>query len=406
MIPRQVAFYLRTLCKRPRGTHFRRPAASSSYKPMLLRAKRFSTLGQGSGNTTRGNTDIRQYILQAVELAPKDIKGAIELLESKSLTNGDIEHMETLHYVLGDLYIRYGDAENALKHLSTALDIAKKTFGSVNPKVGNFYEKLGNQQLEQSLFTEAEENLLLALACYDRGDISSPSEIASLIAKIEEVLNIQGREMDTVVFLKRELEIHRQHPDIDQDRKFYVLFRLGNLFGEMEDAESSYDYLKEVYNHYIQLTEMNEHMAQFFLAFAKVCLCRVEQDIYSAEKSLIKSIDYFEQDNQKEYLLDAIETLSNIYFHNGKNTELIKIFRKSIPLYEELFGNHPETVRTINNLALILGEEGKEEEARQLFQKSIDICTENGFVDQECYSVAMTGLAGSHIQQIARNHNK
>lgn len=349
----------------------------------------------------------KNLIARAFSEAQHDLSRAINLIESNIKHINEKDHLELVFYVLGDLYTKSDKHNEALAYLSKALETAIKVNVPQDPRLGKFHVYFAKGLIKVDRYKEAEENLLTALSYFDKDKTITDADTADLLSNISNTLMLQDKKKDTLIFLKRELDIYNQNPNLNAERRIEVLRYLGDIYGELEEADTSYIYMREVYDHYIRTyPKCTSDLAQFYLAFSKVCMCASAPDIWSATDALVTCSKYFEQQSQEGYLLDALETLSHIYYHTNNNEKLIVVFEKSIKLLEKQFGQaHPEIVRAYNNLALVLGEEGKEEEARLLFEKSISICTKYGFTDQECYSVAMTGLIGSHTQQVARNNS-
>ena len=65
--------------------------------------------------------------------------------------------------------------------------------------------------------------------------------------------------------------------------------------------------------------------------------------------------------------LRTVDNLAILFAQQGKHDEAEPLFRRAIAGYEEALGPaHPNTLRTVNNLALLLDAKGEAAAAREL----------------------------------------
>lgn len=59
----------------------------------------------------------------------------------------------------------------------------------------------------------------------------------------------------------------------------------------------------------------------------------------------------------------------------GKYDEAEQMYREALGLYEKVLGReHPDTLTSMNNLALVLDSQGKYEEAEQMHRETLGLC--------------------------------
>lgn len=319
-----------------------------------------------------------------------------------------MEYGDLINYTLGDFYSQIGDYKQSYESYKKALNFAIRKNGSTNKSNGKYFEKLADSCAALSNFNEAEEHYLCALDCYDKDSNISLHTIANLLAKLTDNMNQLGRIDEQIIFLKREIEIYESELNQYLSQPFILATRkLIDIYLENQDSYNAYLLLPKIFDHYVKNEDMNtESMANFCLEFAKVCISLQEIDIDYAKKTLFLSKKYFKSVDNKEGLLECYEIETYIYDALKDNSNLIKTFEKILDLYSNIYGpDYIENVRILNNIALILGEEGKEDESKELFEKAIDICVKNDYIGHEYYSVAITGLAGAHIQKAVREEH-
>ena len=70
----------------------------------------------------------------------------------------------------------------------------------------------------------------------------------------------------------------------------------------------------------------------------------------------------------------TLDNLANLYKNQGKDEEALPLYQRALAIREKALGpEHPETARTLNNLANLYSVQGKDEEALPLYQRALAI---------------------------------
>ena len=96
----------------------------------------------------------------------------------------------------------------------------------------------------------------------------------------------------------------------------------------------------------------------------------------------------------------VLETLVRAQHAKGDLAGAEQSCRKEVELLEKMFGrDHPHVAMALHNLSMLLGEEGKHEEAIPYSQRELDIVTANTPEGGTAIADALVTLAEHHYEQ-------
>jgi tetratricopeptide (TPR) repeat protein len=149
--------------------------------------------------------------------------------------------------------------------------------------------------------------------------------------------------------------------------------------------------------------------ASTVLSYGSLVSCSVDKTIkiWDAKNGqIIKNLTSLSYD---AYILSVLpETLNNIGLvlkNQGKNDEALVYFNKSLDIYRKVFGTeeHSSIATTLNNIGSVLENQGKNDEALVYYNKSLDI-NRKVFGTEEHSSIATTlNNIGSVLENQGKN---
>jgi len=70
----------------------------------------------------------------------------------------------------------------------------------------------------------------------------------------------------------------------------------------------------------------------------------------------------------------SLDNLAKLYYEEGKNDEAESLYKQSLEITGKIYGEyHPDVAASLNNLAVLYDEEGKNDEAELLYKQSLEI---------------------------------
>lgn len=300
---------------------------------------------------------ISYYEWRMYKFAELSIESTRAFMEKNNLTN-EIVYLRVLSN-LGLINLTQGKTSEAQNYISTTLSISEERLGK---KSAAYIANLNNQaKLNQAAgkYNEAEkefdEALTLAESVFGEG-----MQKAILLNNKAMLLQAVGRYDEAATLMKNAMTTSQAAPKKAlqgkksfDNRKFQAnLAFIYQLSGQYEEAEKNFLAIKKVFDNRGQTG--NAEYAGLLNQMGILYIQMGKND--KVEELLKKSKEVYKKrfTDQNIYFAKVTNDLGNFYRMIGKYAEAEKELNKALAVRESLLGvNHPEYVRTQENLAIL-----------------------------------------------------
>ena len=323
--------------------------------PLVIDAK--SHLAQLYENTNNFVASLRYY--QEVYEIDQQILG-----DAHPNTAGDLNNLAGIYRRLGQLRQSEATYRQALQAMSAAL-------GEGAPQTISIMNNLALVLESQGLYDEAEPlyQKALALSQVEQGK-EHPTSLA-LNNNIAMLYEAQGDFSRAERTYQRVIELNKQVFGLTHPNTVASINNLAYLYlidQKPEQAETNflkaYEIWKELYGekHQDTLKALNNS------GRVQTQLGELEQ----AEETLVRALELRTElfgGQAHEDVLRSMNDLAMLYFEQGREYEALELFRETLELQDKVLGElHPYTFETLNNLANLQHEMGELDDAYETRQ--------------------------------------
>lgn len=337
---------------------------------------------------------------------------ALSTLES-SATEPNLAQLSLFHTKLGQALHEQSEFCRALIHLNNALDIAKKIYEDkqietimIMVSIGDVYTSQARYEDSHNILNEALHILILknyekrmVAVCYDsigeaylkqKSDEKALENFKAALEIKESVVGIDIAEMATsYLFMGRALinqlkyseaysQLHRaltlykkthkqNHPNIAECYHW-----IGNLYywrklytQALHNYKEAYEIRRRCYgDDHLKVGYM---LNNFGLVYAS--LMQYEKALEYFEQSLQNKIKWLGETHHE--VARGYNNIGLVYMKKGEIEEAICCYKRAYEIYE--CNSHPDSTKTLNNLAIVLKKQGRFNDSFDLHQKSLKL---------------------------------
>ncbi len=150
------------------------------------------------------------------------------------------------HFKAGMLYKIMEDAEEAIEHLSQALDYTKQCSNEESHRLATITDALGMLHASKEEFNEAKKYYSSAYSIYEKVSRNDPIT-SDCVFRLSKVLEVLESEL-TLEFYIESLRVHRVNVEEDDERAADILFCLGRVCLTRGLHKDAVKYFEEVRN--------------------------------------------------------------------------------------------------------------------------------------------------------------
>lgn len=293
----------------------------------------------------------------------KALKYQLKSLDLYENQKYDIKGKASVLLNIGTTYLEKNDYKKALYYVNKALlefkkidDLAGKS-DSLNLS-GLIYKETGD-------WDKAIKKFLLAKnAAYEIMDYCNIATISGNLGNIyADRGDFNNAEKEYLI----DLEFSKKTEDVHKIQGAYG--NLGTLFTDKREIKKALEYYKKSLDISLKYG-MFKGAAGTYSNIAKVYL--LQEDFDNASENCKKCIKYAKKANDIEILSDGLLTLAGIQEGKGKKQVALRLYEKSIALWEKI-GNDYRKAGAYNQFGAFYAENGNLNKAHEYFNKSLKL---------------------------------
>lgn len=325
---------------------------------------------------------------------------------------GDGLGQATVNNNIGRIRIAVGDLNEALAHLSDALEVRKQLLGETNLNVAATIFNIGETFHLQEKIDEALEKYLqfLSLASSHFGNYHPDIIYAQKI--IAECYHDTCRHDYALEFYTKALIAARQVYSPIHAETAVILNKIGNVcyeMGRLKEARRSYEDGLEIERF---LCHKNDpHILVTLLNIARVL---------HKEKQYQRALDVYEEglsiqhkcgEAERMNITNTMSSIGLVHDQMGSFDKAIEIFEDVLDIrHKSLASDHFDLSITLNSLGLVFFHKGCNEKALEMFKRSLDIrqksvSSTSRDIASVVYNIATVNLEMGCVEEALKYYN-
>lgn len=278
---------------------------------------------------------------------------------------------------LYDLQSKYRDAESLLNQ---ALEIDKKVVGPESTAVAHDLNTLGAVYYHQHRYSDAEPLLVHALEINEKELGDDHPDVANSLSSLGTLYSSEKRNAEAEPLLKRALEIREKTLGPDHPKVAVTLNNLAGVYYE----EKKYSVAEESMKRALAIHQKvngpdHPDVGTDWGNLGEVY--DIEGKFDEAEAAYARALEIEKKVQQREYPNVAIATnrLALFYAQRGDYAKAEPLFRQVLAIAEKaLGGDHANIAAILGNLAFVLHQLKRDDEAKAYEERAATIRTKAG----------------------------
>jgi len=338
-----------------------------------------------------------------------------EALEAVRLAHGD-GHPVTAKSMnnLGAMLSKHGDENEAERLLLDALDILEKTLGEGHPGTSSALNNLAELYSGQERYTEAGSLFERAISIREKQPGDGYADLITSIENLAAMRFGEGRYEDSLSLFERSLELKREHRGENGEGVASTLDNIVAVHVAMADMSGREGDFTGAATHYrIAYTTMAEDLETDPATIASVmenaATASVRAEDYESAILVYNDLVRFSGEMYGENSVEAAGAtidLARAHMRRKDHASAVPLYRSGIDILEgKLPADDPRLERALREQASALGalamsalEAGRKEESARLMAEEIQVRRKTGKPEDPSQAVRMSNLAGILVE--------
>jgi tetratricopeptide (TPR) repeat protein len=256
--------------------------------------------------------------------------------------------------------------------LTDELNTAERALGSSHTGVALTALKLGDCQVEQKRYVDAESNYRRALMILEKEFDSKNPEIATGLSKLAQLYLVQKREAEAEPLLWRVLQIRQEAMGKDHVDVAFTLHQIAELNESRENYEAAINFFKSALS--IQEAALGRDSAKLMPTLEHLGDCYHMSDRYPEAEQCYRRLVKLKQnalgDSMHPELAPVLDRLAEVYMAQGDLSNAETHCELALEIREAAHGeNHPDVAISLTHFARVLRAQKRVKEAEKYEQR-------------------------------------
>lgn len=257
--------------------------------------------------------------------------------------------------------------------LTDELNTAERALGSSHTGVALTCMKLGDCQLEQSRFAEAEASFKRAVSILEKEFNSKDPEIATGLSKLAQLYLMQKRDTEAEPLLWRVLQIRQEAMGKDHVDVAFTLHQIAELNETRENYEAAINFFRSALS--IQEAAMGRDSARIIPTLEHLGDCYHMSDRYPEAEQCYRRLVKLKQNalgwDMHPHIANVLDRLAEVYMAQGDLSNAETQCELALEIREAAYGeNHQEVATSLIHFARVLRAQKRVKEAEKFEQRA------------------------------------
>lgn len=257
--------------------------------------------------------------------------------------------------------------------LTDELNTAERALGASHTGVALTALKLGDCQVEQKRYVDAEANYKRALQILEKEFDSKNPEIATGLSKLAQLYLVQKRDAEAEPLLWRVLQIRQEAMGKDHVDVAFTLHQIAELNETRENYEAAINFFKSALS--IQEAALGRDSAKLMPTLEHLGDCYHMSDRYAEAEQCYRRLTKLKQnvlgDSMHPQLAPVLDRLAEVYMAQGDLSNAETHCELALEIREAAFGeNHPDVAVSLGHFARVLRAQKRVTEAEKYEQRA------------------------------------